>query len=139
MAIVIIFFIFDVFITAIIKQEHENKMKVLFPEAYKSFLNKLFPNGVIPSLKQMCKAIEKHFVLLDWHNFGHYYDQTLMEWLRKFKLAWPALKDQYDENFYRMWEYYLNVSAASFRSGKNQLWQIVLTKQGANVNYKSVR
>ena len=99
----------------------------------------IFPNGVIPSLKQMCKAIEKHFVLLDWHNFGHYYDQTLMEWLRKFKLAWPALKDQYDENFYRMWEYYLNVSAASFRSGKNQLWQIVLTKQGANVNYKSVR
>jgi cyclopropane-fatty-acyl-phospholipid synthase len=99
----------------------------------------IFPNGVIPSLKQICKAFEKHFVLLDWHNFGYDYDRTLMEWLRKFKLAWPALKDQYDDRFYRMWEYYLNVCAASFRSGKNQLWQIVLTKPGANVNYKSLR
>jgi cyclopropane-fatty-acyl-phospholipid synthase len=99
----------------------------------------IFPNGVIPSAKRICQAFEQYFVLQDWHNFGHYYDLTLMEWLKKFKTAWPVLKEQYDDRFYRMWEYYLNICAASFRSGKNQLWQLVLTKQGCNVNYKSVR
>lgn len=99
----------------------------------------IFPNGVIPSPAQLCQAFEKYFVLQDWHNFGHYYDRTLMEWLKNFKNAWSTLRNQYDDSFYRMWEYYLNISAASFRSGKNQLWQLVLTKQGCNVDYKSIR
>ncbi|ADY54192.1 cyclopropane-fatty-acyl-phospholipid synthase [Pseudopedobacter saltans DSM 12145] len=99
----------------------------------------IFPNSVIPSPSQVSAAFEKQFTLQDWHNFGHYYDDTLMEWLRKFKIAWPAIKNQYDDQFYRMWEYYLNICAASFRSGKNHLWQIVLTKQCYNINYQSVR
>jgi cyclopropane-fatty-acyl-phospholipid synthase len=99
----------------------------------------IFPNGVIPAPLQICRAFEKHFTLQDWHNFGHEYDRTLMEWLKRFKLSWPKLKDSYDEQFYRMWEYYLCVSAASFRSQKNHVWQIVLTKKEDNMNYKSVR
>lgn len=99
----------------------------------------IFPNGVIPSPNQVSAAFEKKFMLQDWHNFGHYYDNTLMEWLKRFKTAWPTIKDQYDDQFYRMWEYYLNICAASFRSGKNHLWQIVLTKQSYNLSYQSVR
>lgn len=99
----------------------------------------IFPNGVIPAPGQICMAFEKNFVLHDWHNFGHHYDRTLMQWLRNFRSAWPKLKDQYDDKFYRMWEYYLNICAASFRSGKNHLWQIVLSRKGDNLVYKSVR
>ncbi len=88
----------------------------------------IFPNGMIPSAIQITKIIEKQFILQDWHNFGSDYDRTLMEWLKRFKKSWPQLKQRYNERFYRMWEYYLCISAASFRARKNNLWQIVLTR-----------
>lgn len=92
------------------------------------WINKyIFPNGMMPSTSQVGKAIEGIFKLQDWQNFGMYYDRTLMEWLTKFRASWNDVKSQYDETFYRMWEYYLCVSAASFRAHKNNLWQIVLT------------
>lgn len=99
----------------------------------------IFPNGVIPAPEQICPAFGKDFVLQDWHNFGHDYDRTLMEWLRNFRSAWPLLKNKYDDRFYRMWEYYLNICAASFRTGKNHLWQIVLSRKDDNLVYSSVR
>ncbi len=90
----------------------------------------IFPNGVIPSAQQISKAYEGSFVLEDWHNFGPHYDRTLMAWHENFNDAWPELKKSYDERFRRMWSYYLNSSAASFRARDNQLWQIVLSKKG---------
>lgn len=99
----------------------------------------IFPNGQIPSASQIAKAIEGCFILEDWHNFGLYYDQTLMAWLKNFKNAWSDLQRHYSSSFYRMWVYYLNVCAASFRSRKNNLWQIVLTKRENLKGYVSVR
>nr|WP_121271503.1 cyclopropane fatty acyl phospholipid synthase [Pedobacter schmidteae] len=99
----------------------------------------IFPNGVIPVPHQLCLAFDQLFILQDWHNFGHYYDQTLMAWLSRFKLAWPMLKNEYQPSFYRMWEYYLSICAAAFRAEKNHLWQIVLTKKNYNMHYESVR
>lgn len=88
----------------------------------------IFPNGMIPSIKQLGEAMEGLFVMEDWHNFGEHYDKTLMAWYDNFKKAWPELKKSYDERFYRMWEFYLMSSAASFRCRDLQLWQIVMTK-----------
>ena len=90
----------------------------------------IFPNGVIPSSGQIARAYEGFFVLEDWHNFGPDYDRTLMAWQKNFNQHWPELSEQYDERFRRMWSYYLNCSAASFRARENQLWQIVLSKKG---------
>ena len=90
----------------------------------------IFPNGVIPSARQITAGFDGLFVLEDWHNFGADYDRTLMAWQDNFNKAWPQLSQNYDERFRRMWLYYLNCAAASFRSRKNQLWQIVLSKQG---------
>ncbi|NOY13031.1 MAG: cyclopropane fatty acyl phospholipid synthase [Deltaproteobacteria bacterium] len=90
----------------------------------------IFPNGVLPSAKQITSAYEKKFVLEDWHSFGADYDLTLMAWRENFNAAWPELRKTYDERFRRMWNYYLNCSAASFRARDNQLWQLVLSKQG---------
>ncbi|HID38585.1 MAG TPA: cyclopropane fatty acyl phospholipid synthase [Calditrichaeota bacterium] len=90
----------------------------------------IFPNGMIPSIAQLGKAMENIFVMEDWHNFGPDYDKTLMAWHENFEKAWPELKDKYGERFYRMWRYYLLSSAAGFRARYTQLWQIVMTKRG---------
>ncbi|MBI2065690.1 MAG: class I SAM-dependent methyltransferase, partial [Candidatus Zambryskibacteria bacterium] len=52
---------------------------------------------------------------------------------------WNTIKSNYDEKFYRMWKYYLLSCAGSFRTRKNQLWQIVLSKKGIRGGYKSIR
>jgi len=95
----------------------------------------IFPNSMQPSAKQITSAAEGLFVLEDWHSFGQYYDKTLMAWYNNFIKNWTKLKDAYDERFYRMWTYYLLSCAASFRSGKNQLWQIVFSKKGIKGGY----
>jgi len=99
----------------------------------------IFPNGVIPAASQISNAFEPFFILEDWHNFGLDYERTLNAWLENFQESWPLLKQDYDEAFYRMWLYYLHVSAASFKAKHNQLWQIVLSKQGNSFRYQSVR
>ncbi len=90
----------------------------------------IFPNGMLPSIAQLGKAMEGLFVMEDWHNFGPDYDKTLMAWYANFEAAWPELKDKYGERFYRMWRYYLLSSAGGFRARQTQLWQIVMTKLG---------
>ncbi len=99
----------------------------------------IFTNSMLPSSAQITEAIEGTFILEDWHNFGTDYDKTLLEWHKNFLQAWPELQDQYSDRFKRMWEFYLLSSAASFRSRKNQLWQIVLKKQGSKKPYRSLR
>jgi len=99
----------------------------------------IFPGGMVPSIKQIAKSIDQLLILQDLHNFGLYYDRTLMEWLNRFRAGWGSLKHHYSQQFYRMWEYYLSLSAASFRAGKNQLWQIILTKSSYCQLYQSIR
>ena len=99
----------------------------------------IFPNGMLPSVAQLGKAIEGLFVMEDWHNIGSDYDKTLMSWYDNFKNSWNKIKDKYDERFYKMWEYFLLSSAGSFRARHNQLWQIVLSKNGILGGYCSVR
>jgi cyclopropane-fatty-acyl-phospholipid synthase len=99
----------------------------------------IFPNSMLPSLAQLTHAAESYFVVEDVQNFGPDYDRTLMQWDRNFRQAWPSLKDRYDECFYRMWRYYLMVSAASFRSRRLQLWQLVLAKKPGSERYDAVR
>ena len=95
----------------------------------------IFPNGMIPSSSQLSNSIQGLFVIEDWHNFGQYYDTTLMAWNTNFQKSYDSLKEKYDERFKRMWEYYLLMCAGSFRSRRNQLWQIVLSKNGLKGGY----
>jgi len=100
----------------------------------------IFPNGMLPSVQQLGASIEKLFVMEDWHNFGADYDKTLMNWYLNFEKAWSSLKEKYGERFCRMWRYYLLFTAGAFRSRQNnQLWQIVLSKNGVPGGYQSIR
>ena len=99
----------------------------------------IFPNGMIPSIKQLATAFEGQFIMEDWHNFGVYYDKTLMEWHHNFVAHWDELKQSYDEAFFRMWSYYLLSCAGTFRARALQVWQVVLSKKGVEGGYHSIR
>lgn len=99
----------------------------------------IFPNGMLPSIALIGKALEKRFVMEDWHNFGADYDKTLMAWHENFNAHWDELKNRYDERFRRLWNYYLLSCAGSFRAREIQLWQIVLTKTGIKGGYTVTR
>jgi len=96
----------------------------------------IFPNSMLPSARQICSAAEGLLVLEDWHSFGQDYDATLMSWYANFTRNWEKLKDCYDDRFYRMWVYYLLMCAGSFRARRNQLWQIVYSKNGLKGGYR---
>ena len=95
----------------------------------------IFPNSMLPSIKQIAQATEGLFVMEDWHNFGTDYDKTLMAWFSNFDNAWGELKHIYDERFYRMWKFYLLTSAGMFRARETQLWQVVFSKRGVPSGY----
>lgn len=99
----------------------------------------IFPNSMLPSIKQIGLSTEGLFVMEDWHNFSADYDKTLMAWYENFDKNWHKIKSNYDERFCRMWKYYLLISAGAFRSRNNQLWQIVFSKKGVRGGYKSIR
>ena len=100
----------------------------------------IFPNGMLPSVAQLGKAVEGLFVMEDWHNFGADYDKTLIAWYHNFEQSWNRIKNNYSDRFYRMWKYFLLSSAGAFRArNKNQLWQIILSKNGVLGGYSSVR
>ena len=95
----------------------------------------IFPNGMIPSPAQISKSLQGLFVVEDWHNFGQYYDPTLIAWNENFQKNYESLKDKYDQRFKRMWEYYLLMCAGTFRARRNQLWQLVLSQKGLMGGY----
>ncbi|NLG74856.1 MAG: cyclopropane fatty acyl phospholipid synthase [Xanthomonadaceae bacterium] len=99
----------------------------------------IFPNSLLPSIKQIAEAVEQHFVVEDWHAFGPYYDRTLMSWYERFRASWPELASKYGERFRRMWEFWLLSSAAAFRSRRTQLWQILLSPRGVVGGLEEVR
>src|SRR5690606_14738507 len=99
----------------------------------------IFPNSMLPSAAQVTAAAEGLFVIEDWHVFGADYDHTLMAWLANIEGAWDALPPKYDQRFRRMWRFYLCCSAASFRTRRNNLWQVVMSPQGVPGGYVAPR
>lgn len=99
----------------------------------------IFPNSMIPSQKQITASYEGVFIMEDWHNFGPYYDKTLLAWFKNFDNAWPKLEAKYGKRFYRMWKFYLLSCAGCFRARDIHLWQIVLSPNGIVGGYESVR
>lgn len=99
----------------------------------------IFPNGMLPSIKQMAQCAENFFIVEDLQNFGAYYDKTLLAWMQNFDKHWEILKNDYDERFYRMWKYYLLSCAGIFRARKAQLYQFVFSKEGVPGGYMAPR
>lgn len=100
----------------------------------------IFPNGCIPFIAQITKAMESLWVVEDWQNFGHDYSKTLAAWEQNFDKAWVGnLALKYSDRFYRMWKIYLNCAQAFFLTRSFQVWQIVCSKDGLEGGYEAVR
>ena len=105
----------------------------------------IFPNGYLPSIKQIATAAEGLLEIEDLQNFGRYYASTCMAWNYNFVKNWGRIKQikrkdgkpRYDEKFFRMWTYWLQMSAGAFDSNL-KLWQIVLSKDSKE-DYFGVR
>ena len=98
----------------------------------------IFPNSLIPSMKQISTSLEGLFTVENVQNFGFYYDPTLTSWFRNFDNNWDKIKERYDGRFYRMWKYYLLSSAGAFRSRTLQVWQFVLSPKGVRGGYQTI-
>lgn len=91
----------------------------------------IFPNGMLPSITQIGRAVEGLFVIEDIHNLAPHYEKTLLAWNDRFQKTWSRFTERFDQTFKRMWEYYLLSCAGAFRARQIQVWQIVMTKPGA--------
>lgn len=103
-------------------------------------LKYIFPGGIIPRASEITKHTDKLFILEDWHNFGFDYYKTLKAWFNNFDKYWTEIKHKNKDNeFYRMWKYYLLMCAGVFKARENSLWQIVFSKGGVPGGYVSIR
>ncbi|MGH7249381.1 MAG: cyclopropane fatty acyl phospholipid synthase [Minisyncoccia bacterium] len=103
----------------------------------------IFPVGELPTRGQIKRSLGG-LEVRDWHEFGEYYDQTLMAWASRFLLAWPEKLEvrygnKFDGKFFRMWKYYLFSCAGAFRAREIELWQVVLAHPDEHQNYNAVR
>jgi cyclopropane-fatty-acyl-phospholipid synthase len=90
----------------------------------------IFPNGALPTVGLVGRAVEGLFVVEDVENFGAYYDLTLMAWNEKFQSNRADIERNYGDRFCRMWEYYLLCCAGGFRSRRISVGQFVLSPKG---------
>jgi cyclopropane-fatty-acyl-phospholipid synthase len=103
------------------------------------WINKyVFPNGMLPSIKQLGNDFERKLIVEDLQNIGANYEKTLLGWHKNLNDNWLDLKDSFDERFKRMMNYYLLSCAGSFKAREMQLWQFVLTSGKIN-GYDSIR
>ncbi len=89
----------------------------------------IFPGGIIPSREVIDQFTKEHMKLIDSRSLGIDYANTLKLWRERFiqnhsKVA--ALG--FDEEFERMWQYYLAYSEAGFRAGHLNVWQLGFVK-----------
>lgn len=77
----------------------------------------IFPGGMLPTKTLMREHVARSGLRLVEHEFfAASYATTLSVWRSRFQAAWPQLQAMgYDENFRRVWDYYLAYCEAGFR------------------------
>jgi cyclopropane-fatty-acyl-phospholipid synthase len=89
----------------------------------------IFPGGYIPALSELVTQSEQHgWQVMDVEAMRFHYSHTLEEWYNRTVMHRDEIVDMYDEQFYRMWQFYLAGAEQSFRYGKMVNWQIVYVK-----------
>lgn len=93
-------------------------------QRYQHYLNNvdfiqryIFPGGCLPSVAVMSKHISEstNMVVDGLHDIGLSYARTLFEWRQRFHDKWNELQTLgYDEEFKRLWHYYLCYCEGAF-------------------------
>jgi len=89
----------------------------------------IFPGLYLPSLAQLARGLAKSGMnIIDVENLRMHYAYTLDRWADAFELRIDQIRAMFGERFVRMWRMYLHSSAATFRYGYLNLWQITFSK-----------
>ena len=89
----------------------------------------IFPGGYIPSLAEVAPAIEKAgLIVRDLEVMPMHYAQTLRHWRERFVARKAEAIALYDEQFFRMWEFYLAGSEMAFTHENFSIFQFQLAK-----------
>ncbi len=90
----------------------------------------IFPGGMLPSVGRLKQETERAGMAFEVDAmFGKSYARTLHEWAKRFDQSWYKIKGgKFDEQFRRLWLYYLAYCEAGFNTGRIDVGQFVLTK-----------
>jgi cyclopropane-fatty-acyl-phospholipid synthase len=90
----------------------------------------IFPGGYTPSLSQIAGPIEKSgLIISDLEVLKIHYAHTLRHWKERFTQNKDKVLDMFDEQFFRMYEFYLTSCEAAFKFGDQVVYQIQLSKE----------
>jgi len=91
----------------------------------------IFPGGVLPSLAAIESALEGTQLLVTGvSDIRDSYALTLKTWRTRFFERIAEVRAMgFDDRFIRMWDYYLSISEAGFRTGLTQDLQIAFQKR----------
>lgn len=91
----------------------------------------IFPGGCLPSVSEMTQQILRStdMVVHELHDIGLHYARTLYDWRVRFEQAWPSLDSKrFDEQFYRLWQFYLCYCEGAFKRRATSAVHLVARK-----------
>ncbi len=100
------------------------------PHATSPWLSKyIFPGGYIPAQSELAPAIEAaRLRTTDLEIWRGHYGPTLHAWRDRFEASLDWVRSQYDEQFVRMWRFYLCACEASFEEGPQAVFHYQLAR-----------
>lgn len=91
----------------------------------------IFPGGCLPSISRMASAVAEKtdLVIRQVQDIGFDYARTLKDWCDNFMAQRDAVHQLgYDDNFIRLWHFYLCYCEGGFRERATSAVHLVLTK-----------
>src|SRR5690606_3910006 len=91
----------------------------------------VFPGGSLPSVSRMTDAISRKtdFIVRHLQDIGFDYARTLKDWCENFMHARDKVHQLgYDDNFVRLWHFYLCYCEGGFMERATSAVHLVLTK-----------
>ena len=91
--------------------------------------NYIFPGGYTPSMSEITVPIEKSgLIISDIEVLRMHYSHTLRNWKERFLNNKSKVLTMFDENFFRMWEFYLTSCEMVFKWSDQVVFQFQLSK-----------
>jgi len=91
--------------------------------------NYIFPGGYTPSMSEIIVPIEKSgLIISDIEVLRMHYSHTLRNWKERFLNNKSKVLTMFDENFFRMWEFYLTSCEMVFKWNDQVVFQFQLSK-----------
>jgi cyclopropane-fatty-acyl-phospholipid synthase len=92
----------------------------------------VFPGSNQPRLSEIADGLESAgLAILDVENIAQHYGYTVLRWLERFRQNRARLRARYDEQFLRMWEYYLHCGIAAAFASDSAVYQTLFAADRA--------